>query len=57
MSIKISRLGSQSFSGRAEEGKRNLGFYGLQAYDSIQMVGHATNRTASGNGNDKKTLL
>jgi hypothetical protein len=41
---------------RTEEDNRNLGFYGLQAFDSIQMVGHAIDRMASGNGNDKKTL-
>jgi len=57
MSIQISRLNSWSFSRRAEEGNLNLGFYGLQAYDSTQMVGHAIDRTASGNVNDKKTLL
>jgi len=28
----------------------------MRAYDSIQMVGHAIDRKASG-GNDKKTLL
>lgn len=40
-----------------DEDNRNPGYYALQAYDSIQMVGHAIDRMASGNGNQKKTLL
>jgi len=36
-----------------DEDNRDPGFYALQAYDSIQMVGHAINRMAS----DNKTLL
>ncbi|WJX44269.1 hypothetical protein P8452_31266 [Trifolium repens] len=36
-----------------EEDNRDPGFYALQAYDSIQMIGNAIDRIAS----DKKTLL
>ncbi|KAI5386776.1 glutamate receptor 2.7 [Lathyrus oleraceus] len=41
----------------SDEDNRDPGFYALQAYDSIQMVGHAIDRMASGNGNHKRTLL
>ncbi|KAE9613557.1 hypothetical protein Lal_00016161 [Lupinus albus] len=40
-----------------EEDNRNPGFYALQAYDSIKIIGQALNRMASGDSSGKNTLL
>ncbi|GAU14587.1 hypothetical protein TSUD_96510 [Trifolium subterraneum] len=47
------RLANNGTAYNPEEDNRDPGFYALQAYDSIQIIGNAIDRIAS----DKKTLL